>query len=502
MIKEDTTNIDVINLKSVFFGNSDGKNESKNENFLNTFFDYNNMYSELKSGKFLILGSKGSGKTLLLEYFKKNKIMQDGSVFINVDLNEIVVKKEAILKEEGVYHSVSLLKWIIYIDLSKKIIELIDNSVIIVNKELKKIRNFMKKNKFDLNLDSDKIVEKIIDNGFEGTLEYGFLKSVGAKIFKSSKNIIGDYHNYIKTLEDVIIKGIKLSGYKNEIYIVFDELDGIAQKDIDILSDLIDLFGSLNNKWEEYNLKIKLIISMRDDIFKKLTSLNTSKIKEDFGLLLNWAVGKNKSSPLFDLICHKIRNSNTLYKNFSKTEIFKKIFYKTIMIINDKKIDIYSYILGKTFLKPRDIITFFNKLQNKIKDNKKVTEDDVRSILKDYSETILLDIRNQATTLSLSADEFDNFMNILRTFRKTNFTFKEIKEFKKVNKSYNMTIKRLKEIMQIFFELGILGNLKTINEQGNYVFFKYKNNSEINFEERFVIHYGIREVLDLSIEDE
>ena len=75
MIKEDTTNIDVINLKSVFFGNSDGKNESKNENFLNTFFDYNNMYSELKSGKFLILGSKGSGKTLLLEYFKKNKIM-------------------------------------------------------------------------------------------------------------------------------------------------------------------------------------------------------------------------------------------------------------------------------------------------------------------------------------------------------------------------------------------------------------------------------------------
>ena len=61
-------------LKDFNFGNVDGKNEtSKNSFSLDSFFNHEKIYEKLEEGKYLILGNKGTGKSFLLEYFRKRK---------------------------------------------------------------------------------------------------------------------------------------------------------------------------------------------------------------------------------------------------------------------------------------------------------------------------------------------------------------------------------------------------------------------------------------------
>ena len=64
-----------VKFSELYIGTPDGETEAKNSMFEQLFCDYNNRYEELMkvSAKFLVIGSKGSGKTYLANYIcKKN----------------------------------------------------------------------------------------------------------------------------------------------------------------------------------------------------------------------------------------------------------------------------------------------------------------------------------------------------------------------------------------------------------------------------------------------
>lgn len=493
----------IIDIKKIFFGYSDGKNEAKENIFLDTFFDYGNIYSQLHTGKYLILGSKGSGKTLLIEYFKKKRALE-GDLFVDIRLEEFLKKKEQILKEDGLYDVESLLKWIIYIDLSKM---LLTTDSIEKNKYLKNIEKFMNKNKFDLNLDTDKILETIIEKGFKNELSWKRIFSFDFlnELKKHNKNKVGDYYNYISELEKSCISAIKNINFKNCIYIIFDELDIIAKKtnnSLEVLSKLVDLFHTLNTKWQENNIPIRLIISLRSDVYRKLDSINSGKIKEDYGLLLDWGKQMDLKSPLFKLIFHKIRYSDPTLKNLSDNQIWRSLFGCFKISIHHKKISLTRYILSKTLLRPRDIVAFFRKLQEQIPTGEKIDENSIKAILKDYSSYLSLEMFNEAC-IFLTSDEFLEALELLKNMRMTIFSYDDITSYLKENKnSYTkITLKNLEQILKILFEIGLLGNLKSINGSSNNVlYFKYKDDCEMNKKEKFSIHFGIRHHLNLSLD--
>ena len=60
-------------LEDLFIGYNDGKREAMaRENFEDYYFNYNGIYNKiLEKDKYLVLGRKGTGKTLLAEYVKK-----------------------------------------------------------------------------------------------------------------------------------------------------------------------------------------------------------------------------------------------------------------------------------------------------------------------------------------------------------------------------------------------------------------------------------------------
>lgn len=493
------------NLEEFVFGRVDGKNEAKEELFLEYFFDHQDMYNKLENGKYLILGNKGTGKTFLLEYFRKKK-EEEGNIFSDIYLESFFSKKDILQINKGVVDNTKLLKWIIYIELAKVILSL--DGIDMGNKEVKRLKRFMVKNQFELKLDTNKIVESSLEKGIKGSLnvEKGFFGGFFEKIKKINvKEKNGEYYEYIEDLENVIIK-ILQEEWKSEnfIYIIFDELDNIndfSKETYSILLNLIKVSNDLNNKWEK-RVKIKILMGMRLDIYLKLNATYTNKIKEDSGIVLGWGKYENWDSPLFKMIYHKMRVSDNSLNGLEDEAIRRKLFPFLKIRIHGKKIPIAKYILGKTLLRPRDIICFFNRAKAVCRDKNSISAEDLQKIGNEFSEYIYTELRNQSHGI-MEVELFDDGIRLLKNFRKTVFSYEEIKENLEENESLfkHVTKFNLKEVISNFYEIGLLGIIKTTNGHGQITCFKYKDDMEMSLKDEFAIHYGIRGHLKLNIEN-
>ena len=91
-----------VKLKDLYMGLPDGEVEARDKRFQELFFDPNNKYNEIinSNEKFLIIGSKGTGKTYLSKYIveqppsKQTCIIVDPKNFwicklINIDEQEL-----------------------------------------------------------------------------------------------------------------------------------------------------------------------------------------------------------------------------------------------------------------------------------------------------------------------------------------------------------------------------------------------------------------------------
>ena len=488
------------------FGNVDGKNEASKDNFsLDSFFNYQGIYEKLEEGKFLVLGNKGTGKSFLLEYFRKRKELES-DIFTDIHLEDFFSKRQVIQYKNEIIDNTKLLKWIIYIELSKVILssDLIDQN----SKEVKKLKKFMLKNEFDLKLDTNRIIESSLEKGIKGNLSLekwsfkGFLEKV--RTWKG-KEEYGKYYEYVEDLETVIIKILQTEWKsKSYIYIIFDELDNIndfSKEIYNIFLNLIKVANDLNYNWEK-QVKIKILIGMRLDIFLKLNSTYTNKIKEDSSIVLSWGKDEGNDSPLLQMIFHKMKVQDEELSLLSDESIRKKIFPLFKIKIHNKKVPIAKYILGKTLLRPRDIISFFNRAKPICGEKDCITPRDLQKIGNAFSEYFYTELRNQTHGL-MDIDLFDEGIKLLKNHRKTIFSYEELKNYLEENQQGFLKVDKsnLEKVISDFFELGLLGNMKPINGHRAKAHFKYKDENELNLKEDLTIHYGIRPYLKLNIEN-
>lgn len=491
-------------LKEIYFGTADGKNE---KNIIENFFNYQNIYEQLENGKFLILGNKGTGKTFLLEYFKKRK-EEEGNIFASISLEKFFSNKKILEAREELLDERKLLKWIIYIELSKLILSSLD----FINKKdklVKRLQAFMKKNSFDLELDTDRIIDSSLERGVKGSLsgEKGisfFIEKV--KNIRSNTKP-GAYYEYIDALEKIIITILSDQWEsQNKIYIIFDELDNLPnnfKEMYPILRELLKLTDDLNGKWKEKSC-IQILIGMRLDIYYNIDATFTNKLKEDRGIILDWNTQDGIMSPLFKMLFHKIRSSDIELKDISHKEIGKLLFPKQKFKLNKKeKMDIYEYILGKTLLRPRDIVSFFLKAQYLYPDNITLSPAELQKVAKDFSSTLFMEIQNQISG-TLEIEKFNEFIKLLKKMKKNIFRFEELKitliKYKALFQHINE--KNIEMILEEMFRIGVIGNLKETNNHIRGAYFKYKNDNEMDLEEQLTVHYGVRYHLNLDSEKE
>lgn len=483
-------------LGQIILGKNDGRNEAKIKEFENLFYDLDNIYEKVTDPfNFLVLGRKGTGKTLLAELIKKRNNTQN-SICNIVNYNKFNLTYFKELKSETDMKAdeyLAVWEWVILIELSKIVVRDLNS---LKNSTLKKLSNFLEQNGFGLELDSYKTIEITKKNQIDGNFNIKIAK-FGENDEIIEKQVITTFIECLEPLKEILCKLFK-ENFKKEIILIYDELDTKFTNDVDyknLIISLIKKTGELNEFFYDKNIKIKIMVFLREDIFNLLNDYDLNKIKEDNSVKIDW--GRNEeSSPLVEMIMKKIKHS---YPSLSKkiTEeiiklIFPKIKYNYYNNGNKsiKYINAFEYYLRRTFLRPRDLITFLNKIIDINKNADKFYDNLVKKAEKSYSEYLVNEIRNEMKG-HLEDEEIDYILSLLRTFSKRYFFYSDLENFYKTTKKENIEID-LKKCITLLFNLSVLGNHYIDNKRG-VKFYKYnyrEQNIEINFDQTFVLHEG------------
>lgn len=491
------------------FGRIDGKKEvdifkEKNLKLEDMFYDYNDIFHQLNKKKFLIIGDKGSGKTLLIEYFKEKKKNMD-SAFIDMNISDIFDKY--LLLYTSTQNFKYYLKWEITKELSNYLLK--ENIPVNAIQE-RELNTIISKNPFDKEISQrpifnfdNKVVNYILEiEKFK--IGYIFGKIISIFVKKNEEN---DYMRFLDSIFQKIFKVLE-NIKKREIYLIFDEIDDLLRKLKkeewkEILEELIIVSSSFNTKLKKDGIDTRIIISIREDMFQYLELPNSNKIKED-AVILDWGTSENRDSPLFKIIFNKMRNQDSSLKKIKNETIFMSIFKeKEIQISLNNKISVEKYILGKTFLRPRDIIAFFISISHLMKDKKELTANDLKIISKDYSKHIFGEIKDRIVGY-LNSEEYSEFLKLLKSYNRTRFKKEDLDIYLSKNKDGFKFInsENLFKYIEEFFNVGLLGEFYKSGNNKVEERFKYKNNNNIHISEEneFIIHYGIREYLGMSRE--
>lgn len=483
-------------LSDIILGKHDGKKEALFvPNFEDYFFDYNNLYETSISPEiFLILGKKGTGKTLLA-YLIQRKKESDPTSFYKLDsyktfsLTELQhLKNGEITTEEYV----PIWKWIILIELSKLVIT---NEALIDNRDVSTLKEFLELNGFGENIESFRTINITIDNDKGANWKWFSLKTA-----KKSETTRTSYLELIEPLKDLLVKILK--NYDHTYTVMFDELDDKFQDTDNYKNTIIGLLkvtDELNMKFLENNINFKVLVFLRKDIFKLLHYSDLNKMVEDSALVLDWGDVDRMDSPVLQILTNKAKNSIPEFRELSHREILEQLFSKNrIRVSRDKKVTLYTYILQRTFLRPRDIINYFEKIIKRYGNRSIITPEIVIEVEKNYSEYFKNEIRDELIGHILPI-EINGIFKLLKNFGQIQFDFRELeKYYQRHPRDYPEL--NLENIIKKLYSTGAVGTFSyNPRYKKNYYRWSYKEDDDfMNLDHKICIHNGLRKNLNLN----
>lgn len=501
-----------VKLKDLYVGIPDGATEAQNEKFQELFFDPNNKYEELMKNdeKFLIIGSKGTGKTYLANYvLKKSPKTQtaelvDSSDFRIHKLSNVRNIKD--LNEDIVY---ALCKWFLLNELShtylerhkkmkyipltgpykiRKFVERYENLNIF--KEVKKVEiNSKEKNVSNEKDISNNCSKSAVTNRFRN----GFSLSNGITVEFERK----DFFELIKAYENKLFNSFSRC---DDILLILDDLDEIEDGEDGlgtVLVKLINIAKEYNSKLKKEKKKVKLILLLRSDILDglQIRNANLSKIKTSCSVELYWlsnSMQEQYNHPLMSMVLHKIKTACPQFVGWSNKKLFSELFPENID--NKRPLD---YLLDHGFGRPRDIATYLNHAKNEFPNESFFSALVLKGTRKFYSSDFYDEILNQASFYK-KPEYVRQCMNLLSAVKRSSFNYSIIKEIYEKDIDRYDAIDDVDNAISFLYETGAIGNVWKFNGKV-HTSWSYKKDAmkEVDFSKKFTIHYGLRKKFSL-----
>lgn len=499
-------------LKNLYLGKTDGAIEAKEENFQELFYDPYNKYDELMSGneKFLVLGSKGTGKTYLANYVKK---MVEKKEYVKmVGESEFTICKLNAMSREACDDelAVAVSKWFLLMQLShliidnhkfaarynffsnvyrlRKWIEQFENDDIL--KVIKSMNNYSTERSYSSQLTAKR------DGDIPLAAKGGLSRLISKGQTKESER--KNFFELLPAFERKVFASIKA---EEKFYVILDDLDEFtSNKDVKGRDNIIINLIKIS---KEYNLdnrgkgKYKFIVLLRTDIledlqakYSNLSKLNTSCAVELYWLFDNTSI-KPYNHPLISMILHKIINSCPIYSEYDKEQLYNELFPEAI----DNKSPL-DYLLDYGFGRPRDIITFLTKAKELCPDQQSFNAHVLKEARKAYSSCFYDELLNQSAFYG-KPEYVRQCLQLLSTIKTSSFMFNDIKEnFINCRDSYK-DIDSIDDAVRFLYKIGAIGNtwkVKKNSTKVSHYSWAYKKDatSEADFSKKFTIHYGLR----------
>jgi hypothetical protein len=480
------------------------------------FFDNGVLKSIIESqSSFLILGRKGAGKTAVFKYLTENKsdFISKEDILIPLSFEDYNWNIHSLLTNNDKAESLSYKqswKFVILIETIKAIYSWYKVKELNVPKDIEKANKILEK-LFDspvpsiyqiigkklLSLSSIKLPKAglgLEDGDFDsaevggGEISFDEVRQNKDLQQSLSENI----ENLINYLED------SLNSINNtRIFICFDRVDE-AWDDVSYNSSkrvIAGLISACDSLTAQYKGLIRPIVFLREDIFEVLSINDANKLREDCGQLLHW----NRIS-IQKMILARVNYFAKEHGVPVHPEL-DSIFEKKEMRQRTRQI---NYILKRTMMRPRDIISYLGRIVESMKDkmNDPFSDEEITFEVIDtesiynaepgYSEWLKQEIIDE---WSVQNPIIIDLFNSLQNNSSTNFTASELElQLKKLKP--DTTSQDILAHLKFLFDNSIIGFKLGDSKEWKFKCF-YPSQGFINSTE-YRVHEGLVRALNLK----
>lgn len=464
-----------------------GSNEAKYDNLERYFYDNGDVDKVLNGKIHLIVGRKGSGKTAISTYIIKSSQNTYNHMVDVISGGEIplgLIDKFQDSRFVGASKFVPVWRYILLLELSKLVLR--DESVAPV--ESQKLSAFLKLNCPDLKA-------KVVDY-LSSTIEMGMklrVKVMEAHVVKKNTNREEeiDLLRYLDGLQDCLIRSANLG---NKYILFCDELDDIYESRPndynEILIGLLKAIDQINSVCDANHKVIRAVALLRDDIYKRLQYSDRNKIK-DRRIDIDWSIGRGSpmKSSLFNMINLRIGASIDQIPN-QKTDYWRRITTKKRVKGNVLP---FSYLLTRTFLRPRDVIEYAKCLQ-RVCQQLQIPIADRKAFIaaeNEYSDWFRDELVDEVSAL---VPDIESVLEAIRDHGQSSFYAKDINGyFQRANIQSEVSVNNILSKLFDFSAIGIFDSPK-----GTTPDFKYRHPTKrFRPRKKCSVHYGLRKCLEL-----
>ncbi|MCJ1776313.1 P-loop ATPase, Sll1717 family [Mammaliicoccus sciuri] len=462
-----------------------------------SFHDPFNFIDKLINGhKYLVVGRKGVGKTAILSKIKSITDKEQNSSSITLNLAEFQYSRFKKLKvgQDITGSNKYKVSWELLLLL--KIVKHLYEKLEVENDNLINIVSTLED--IGINIEStslEKDIKFLSKVKLGGELGLKLVKLNGNIDLQKTKNE-KDYWENVNEINEYLIKSLMNLYFPDKKYfLLLDGLDDILRIKIEqqeIIKSLIRCIDELNIKFLELPFKVKIILSIREDIMNELTDPDMNKIKRDGALNVDW---RSKHEELQELVIKRLK-----YSGITTEEA--REFMNTLLPSKVRKKSAWDYMLDRTLYKPRDILQFFKTCQEEFPEYSYLTSGNIKDATKNYSSYYL--IQEMKDELSgFIKDEYIMYIpDVFKSIGDRNFNLHRFKDLlDEALKPNNISIEEAKKVMNLLYNAGYIGQLITnFDKSKTSVNFKYRNpNSRFDYRNNFIIHTGIKAGLEIAL---
>ena len=493
-----------VSVSSFKLGEVDGKIEARDPDFEQLFYLGDGYYDELEEqNKYIIIGRKGTGKSVLINYYKKQIDKKDNE-FCKIITVPSFMKRKLRNFDYGKLETEELEEFWKYVLLRELSALILDNKVPLLES--------FKKRKFknqDKNLDNHlELKEKELENigKVNGKLANSFAgvsSEIETKETVSYK--IKKYYDVIDELETEVTNFLAGSG--SEYYLIFDDLEELDKKfknDKEYFYEVVLSFFMaleyLNDLFYDCGTKSKIMTTIRQDLLDiiNLDSHNLNKIINSSSIKIEWYSPLSKENPeetqIMKMLLHKIRKSTPTYALLGNTELYEKVFPSSQEKSPEQQNNCLEYLMLRSFGRPRDLISFLKVYQKQYKNDLFFNFSNFDKCLRSYSHGFYIEIVNEINLNPYKKDVLST-IEVIKKMQKRYFKFNDLQTFYTQYKDiYSWNIASINKSCIDLYQLGVIGSCTRYpGKKKNTYWFSYRDGSpkEPDMNKEFAVHFAL-----------
>jgi len=308
----------------------------------------------------------------------------------------------------------------------------------------------------------------------------------------------------LNTLFSILKESVYAVDCESKHLIVVDGLDDMLshrKKQYASIMALITAAARINKKLKDKDVNSKIVIMCRTELFDRLSDSNKNKITQNSSITLNW-YQEIHDPRLSNLV--KLLNLRAELSLGQKVDVFND-FFPRIIYNNQPTL---ALLLNHTRHTPRDFIELINKIQNHTAADY-VTQTDIANGIHEYSnEYFQREIRDELHGFVENNEDIDLIMSLLSKMQKGIFTYEEILQKKSEDDRFSKI--DLLKVLNLLYDCSAIGNCREVRTNYSIHYkgirkkpkrlyiFKYLNpHSKFEEQDKIVIHKGLRKFLNI-----